>query len=49
MLQYRLKKRHFVEYLDGENGQITSLGYPCEYPNNVNYTWIIKMETTKPA
>ena len=23
-------------------GQITSPGYPLNYPNNANYTWIIK-------
>ncbi|XP_078311355.1 scavenger receptor cysteine-rich domain-containing protein DMBT1-like [Crassostrea virginica] len=40
-------KRNYIEHIDGENGQITSLGYPCTYPNNVNYTWILKTGNNK--
>ena len=42
-----IRNRHYIEYLDGENGEITSLGYPCKYPNNVNYTWILKTGNNK--
>lgn len=31
-----------LQYEDGISGQITSPGYPGNYPNNVNYTWIIR-------
>nr|XP_034338140.1 CUB and sushi domain-containing protein 3-like isoform X2 [Crassostrea gigas] len=31
-----------MQYEDGISGQITSPGYPGNYPNHVNYTWIIR-------
>ncbi|XP_052713941.1 blastula protease 10-like [Crassostrea angulata] len=31
-----------LQYEDGISGQITSPGYPGNYPNDVNYTWIIR-------
>lgn len=31
-----------MQYEDGISGQITSPGYPGNYPNNDNYTWIIR-------
>ena len=31
-----------MTYKNGIYGQITSPGYPGNYPNNANYTWIIK-------
>ena len=43
----QITKRHYIEHIHGENGQITSLGYPCTYPNNVNYTWILKTGNNK--
>ena len=27
---------------NGESGKITSPGYPANYPDNVNYTWILR-------
>lgn len=30
--------------LQGNGGQLTSPGYPNNYPNNVNDTWIIKTD-----
>ena len=36
------KRTYYTEYLECNSGQITSPGYPCNYPNNVNYTWIIQ-------
>nr|XP_022321347.1 uncharacterized protein LOC111123356 isoform X2 [Crassostrea virginica] len=32
----------FLTYENGIYGQITSPGYPGNYPNNANYTWIIR-------
>eukprot|EP00105_Crassostrea_gigas_P037551 XP_019921699.1 PREDICTED: uncharacterized protein LOC105325754 isoform X4 [Crassostrea gigas] len=32
----------YLQYEDGISGRITSPGYPGNYPNDVNYTWIIK-------
>ena len=43
----QIKSRHYTEYLDGEYGQITSLGYPCAYPNDLNYTWILDTGNNK--
>ena len=31
-----------MTYKNGMYGQLTSPGYPGNYPNNANYTWIIK-------
>lgn len=31
-----------LKYIDGISGQITSPDYPGNYPNNANYTWIIR-------
>nr|XP_034339167.1 CUB domain-containing protein-like [Crassostrea gigas] len=36
---------NILQYEDGITGQITSPGYPGRYPNNVNYTWIIRTES----
>lgn len=38
------ERSYYTEYLlvDSGKGHITSLGYPCNYPNNANFTWIIK-------
>lgn len=33
---------NILQYEDGITGQITSPGYPRNYPNNLNYTWIIR-------
>lgn len=33
---------NILQYKDGINCQITSPGYPGSYPNNANYTWIIR-------
>lgn len=33
---------NILQYEDGITGQITSPGYPGSYPNNANYTWIIR-------
>lgn len=33
-----------VVILQGNGGQLTSPGYPSNYPNNVNDTWIIKTD-----
>ena len=27
---------------NGESGEITSPGYPANYPDNINYTWILR-------
>lgn len=31
-----------LKYEDNIVGHIVSPGYPMEYPNNSNYTWVIK-------
>lgn len=41
------EETHYTRHLGGESGQITSLGYPCNYSNNANYTWIIKTGNNK--
>uniref|UniRef100_A0A8W8JXE7 CUB domain-containing protein n=1 Tax=Magallana gigas TaxID=29159 RepID=A0A8W8JXE7_MAGGI len=33
---------NILRYEDDISGQITSPGFPRNYPNNVNYTWIIR-------
>lgn len=37
----------FIEYRDDKCGQITSPGYPGNYPNNVNYTLMIRTGHSK--
>jgi hypothetical protein len=33
----------FLDIIQGkDSGQFTSPGYPSNYPNNVNYTWLIQ-------
>lgn len=33
---------NILQYEDGTSGKMTSPGYPGNYPNNVNYTWVIR-------
>lgn len=35
-------ERYYTENLNSSSGQLTSPEYPCNYPNNVNYTWTIQ-------
>lgn len=35
------EETYYIEQLNDESGEITSLGYPRSYSNNANYTWII--------
>ncbi|XP_061194348.1 protein SpAN-like [Saccostrea echinata] len=39
---YGLLSFNTVKYLHTNEGQITSPGYPDNYPNNVSFTWIIR-------
>ncbi|XP_056008675.1 cubilin-like [Ostrea edulis] len=41
-LGYGVIIKTFMRYLDDKSGEITSPGYPGDYPNNVNYTWMIR-------
>ena len=41
------EETHYTRQLGGESGEITSLGYPCNYSNNANYTWIIKTRNNR--
>ena len=34
--------RQILIYEDDFNGYITSPGYPANYPDNINYTWILR-------
>ena len=36
--------RQILIYKDDLNGYITSPGYPANYPDNINYTWILRNE-----
>ena len=35
------EETYYIKQLNDESGEITSLGYPCSYSNNANFTWII--------
>ena len=48
MIATESEQRSCTEYLEGgNNGSISSPGFPDNYPNNVNYTRIINVKNTR--